>query len=69
MLSIEDVEKISREYRELAEHCDDRILDVVMFAADALEYYKLIDTEADRLTFGEFTRRYERAIKQLEELV
>ena len=48
---------------------DDHILDVVMFAADALEYYKLIDTEADRLTFGEFTRRYERAIKQLEELV
>lgn len=48
---------------------DDRILDVVIFAADALEYYKLIDTEADRLTFGGFTRRYERAIKQLEELV
>lgn len=58
MLSIEDVEKISREYRELAEHCDDRVLDIISFAE-----------EADTLTFGEFTRRYERAIKQLEELV
>lgn len=69
MLSIEDVEKIGREYRELAEHCDDQVLDIISFAEDALEYYELINTEADTLTFGEFTRRYERAIKQLEELV
>ncbi len=69
MLSIEDVEKISRAYRELAEHCDDRVLDIISFAEEALEYYELINTEADTLTFGEFTRRYERAIKQLEELV
>lgn len=70
MLSIVDVKNIDRKYRALAEDCDDdHILDVVTFAADALEYYKLIDTGADRLTFGEFTRRYERAIKQLEELV
>ena len=70
MLSIEDVKNIGRKYMALAEdYDDDRILDVVIFAADALEYYKLIDTEADRLTFGEFTRMYERAIKQLEELV
>lgn len=70
MLSIEDVKNIGRKYMALAEdYDDDRILDVVIFAADALECYKLIDTEADRLTFGEFTRRYERAIKQLEELV
>lgn len=69
MLSIENVEKISRKYRELAEHCDDRVLDIISFAEEALEYYELINTEADTLTFGEFTRRYERAIKQLEELV
>ena len=69
MLSIEDVEKIIREYRALAEHCDDRVLDIISFAEEALEYYELINTEADTLTFGEFTRRYERAIKQLEELV
>ena len=69
MLSIDDVEKISREYRELAEHCDDRVLDIISFAEEAIEYYELINTEADTLTFGEFTRRYERAIKQLEELV
>ena len=70
MLSIEDVKNIGRKYMALAEdYDDDRILDVVIFAADALEYYKRIDTEADRLTFGEFTRRYERAIKQLDVLV
>lgn len=69
MLSIEDVEKISREYIGLAERCDDRVLDIISFAEEALEYYELINTEADTLTFGEFTRRYERAIKQLEELV
>lgn len=69
MLSIENVEKISREYREFAEHCDDRVLDIISFAEEALEYYELINTEADTLTFGEFTRRYERAIKQLEEQV
>ena len=69
MLSIENVEKISREYSELAEHCDVRVLDIISFAEEALEYYELINTEADTLTFGEFTRRYERAIKQLEELV
>lgn len=69
MLSIEDVEKISREYIGLSERCDDRVLDIISFAEEALEYYELINTEADTLTFGEFTRRYERAIKQLEELV
>lgn len=40
-----------------------------MFVEGALEYYELINTEVDTLTFGEFTRRYERAIKQLEELL
>lgn len=70
MLSIEDVNAIDEEFRELAEECDDdRILDILIATSDALENYKLINTEADKLTFGEFTRRYEKAIKELEELV
>lgn len=70
MLSIEDVNEIDNEFRELAEECDDdRVLDILAVTSDALEYYKLINTEADKLTFGEFTRRYEKAIKELEELV
>lgn len=70
MLSIESVKQIDNEYRALSEDCDDdRVLDIITATADALEYYELINTEADVLTFGEFTRRYERAIKQIEELV
>ena len=70
MLSIEEVNEIDNEFREMAEECDDDfILDVLAATSDALDNYKLINTEADRLTFGEFTRRYKKAIKELEELV
>lgn len=70
MLSIERVNEIDEEFREIAEECDDeRVLDILAATSEVLEYYKLIDTEADRLTFGEFTRRYEKAMKELEELV
>ena len=70
MLSIEDVKEIDNEFRELAEDCDDdRVLDILTATSDALKYYKLINTKADKLIIREFTRKYEIAIKQLEELV
>lgn len=70
MKTIEDAIRIYNEYRGVAEVTEDeRIMDMFLAASDALEYYELIDSEADKLTCGEFTRRYERAIKELEELV
>lgn len=70
MLSIDDVKEIDNEFRELAEECDDdRVLDILTATSDVLEYYKLVNTGEDELTFKKFTRKCVTAIKSLEELV
>lgn len=41
-------------------------INVLIAANEVLIYYPKINTEADRLTFGEFSRRFKSAVEELK---
>lgn len=44
-------------------------LDILIECVHILKYHTMVGTEADTLTFSEFTRRYENAVKELLKLL
>lgn len=66
-------EKLRDEYYELNNDCEwevDRFIDIYSLLVDICEYWdKAHNKETETLTFGEYGRRLNSAIKELEELL
>lgn len=48
---------------------NDATNDIYRASSDAIRYQRLVGTDTDTLAFGEFARRFERAIEDLETLI
>jgi hypothetical protein len=69
---MEELKKLRDSYRKLskeANYDNDHLNDIAYYASQALHWGKLVGTEADKDTFGEFTRRFEREMGELERLM
>ena len=51
------------------DYSSERTVDIAIAANDAVTWEPLVGTEADTLTWGEFTRRFEKAMTELEALI
>lgn len=56
-------------YPEMMDDTIDHIIDVITGCNDFIKYKPLVDTQADVDTFGEFSRRTERAYQVIDNLI
>lgn len=71
MLNTEEVKKIKNVYEDKFNNGDesDYVMDIIITCNDIIEYYYKMGTEIDKLTWGEFTNRYNLAMEELERLI
>ena len=71
MLNVEEVKKIKTVYEDKFDNGDesDYVMDIIIACNEIIEYYYKMGTEIDKLTWGEFTRRYNLAMEELERLI
>jgi hypothetical protein len=63
------IKEIYKEKMEKGWYTNEQYLDILSTINQALHWYNLVGTDADRDTFGEFTRRFERSLNELKELI
>jgi hypothetical protein len=71
-MDILEVERIRTAFINKAKrenYTNPETIEICILATEALNWYEGVNTEADELTFGECTRRFEKAIKGLKEIL
>ena len=71
-MNIITVNKINKQYKAKAKEENYEVnntIDICIASSDVLAAESLIGTEADTLAFGEFTRRFNSAMINLEQLI
>ena len=71
MLNVEEVREIKNVYEDKFNNGDESnyVMDIIITCNDIIEYYYKMGTEIDKLTWGEFTNRYNLAMEELEKLI
>ena len=69
MLKVEELKNIYT-IKALEENYENmKTIDILITTKELIRYNEIKGTTTDELTFGEFTRRFERAMKDLETLL
>jgi tRNA U34 2-thiouridine synthase MnmA/TrmU len=71
-MNISKVREIREEYKKKAideNYMNGNTNDILWTCNRVMEYDQLIGTTLDKLTFGEYTRRFERWMEELETLM
>jgi len=69
MIKVKEIHEVYTRKAKEENYDNNETLDIVIAANDAIQAESLVGTEADTLTWGEFTRRFEKAMKELEALI
>jgi len=69
MVKVKEIEETYRLKAEEENYDNNKTVDILMIASEVIELKPLIGTEADILTWGEFTRRFNNCMKELEALI
>ena len=70
-MTMNEVRKLNQEYEERFNKGleDNFTMDMCIVTRELIHYDPMRDTEADKLTWGEFTRYFDSAMKELERLI